>query len=263
MANAQPIPTQVADAPDSSFRAPFFEIKPSADHATGHISASAIRASLDTPAPPAPQPAVHAAAACPPAPTTIGATPLEIHEPAPGQHVDVTVTPNQPLTLDFNPLDAQAVLHGNDLTLTFADGGVVVLHHITENGNPLPTPLQLPDGTIINPCELLQAIPGEAANPSEGKIPNEKIPLENEKIPHELPIPVGAHPVITPFELPSLGHGLIPLGGLPPEGFFTTTVQFPPPGNGGFPPGPPPGPPGPPHFLTMIEDSHLLDYPAT
>src|SRR5579875_2614079 len=196
MANAQPIPTQVADAPDSSFRAPFFEIKPSADHATGHISASAIRASLDTPAPPAPQPAVHAAAACPPAPTTIGATPLEIHEPAPGQHVDVTVTPNQPLTLDFNPLDAQAVRHGDDLTLTFADGGVVVLHHITQNGNPLPTALQLPDGTIINPCELLQAMPEEQPNPEAGKIPNEKIPEINPSAgPEQVNPQAGAPPV--------------------------------------------------------------------
>ena len=197
--------------------------------------------------------------------------PIEVHEPAPGQRVDVDVTPNQPLTLDFNPLDAQAILHGDDLTLTFADGGVVVLHHISQHGVALPTALQLPDGTIIDACELLQALPGEQVNPAAGKIPNEKIPLEEinptagpQDINPAAGPSAGAHPVVTNFTLPGLGNGLTPLGGLPPEGSFTTT-GFPPPGAGGFPPGPPapPGPPVPPHFLSMIEDLHPLDYPAT
>ncbi|HEV8016013.1 MAG TPA: hypothetical protein VGP48_10790 [Stellaceae bacterium] len=272
------MPTQIADAPDSGFRGPFFEINPDAPSRPVHLTQNAVAAALATDAP---RP-LHAGAACPPAPANSSVAPLEVHEPAAGQRVDITLAPNQPLTLDFNPLDAQAVRHGDDLTLTFADGGVLVLHHIAQNGNPLPTPLQLPDGTIINPCELLQALPEEQTNPTAGgeKIPNEKIPLINPAAgPEEInpaagPTPIiGAHPVVTPFEIPGIGNGLTPLGPLPPEG-FTTTVIFPPPGNGGFPPGPP-GPPGPPPpppppspFLIAIEDSHagvvpnLVDNPG-
>ncbi|HVA15045.1 MAG TPA: VCBS domain-containing protein [Stellaceae bacterium] len=265
MPTTQPIPTQIADAPDAGFRGPFFEINPAAPGPT-HLSRSAAALALPTPHPDAP-------AVCPPAPANSSVAPLVVHEPPAGQQVDITLVPNQPLTFDFNPLDAHAVRHGDDLTLTFADGGVVVLHHIAQDGNPLPTPLQLPDGTIISPCELLQALPGEQGNSENGKIPNEKIPFENFKIPLEHIIPLGAHPVVTPFELPSLGPGLVPLGGLPPEGFFTTVI-FPPPGNGGFPPGPP-GPPGPPppppppgSFLVGYEDSNsgvvpnLVDNPG-
>ncbi|HEY1503625.1 MAG TPA: hypothetical protein VGF92_04950 [Stellaceae bacterium] len=210
----------------------------------------------------------HPPAACAPAPANVGNSPIEVPEPQPGQHIELTVTPNQALVFDFNPLDAEAVRHGDDLTLTFADGGVLVLHHIAQNGNPLPTALQLPDGTIINPCELLQALPDEQPSPTAGKIPEEKIPQPN---PAAGPV-VGAPPVTTPFEAPGLGHGLTPLGPLSPEG-FTITTHFPPPGNGGFPPSPPSSPPTtppntPPHtpstpFLAMIEDSHLLQYPAT
>lgn len=278
MANSQPIPSQVADAPDVAFRGPFFEINPTAgpnDTAPPHHASH-------------PE---HAAAACPPAPATSSVQPVEIHEPAAGQRVEITVTPNQPLTFDFNPLDAQAVRHGDDLTLTFADGGVLVLHHIAQDGNPLPTPLQLPDGTIINPCELLQALPGEEANPSAGKIPNEKIPLINpsagpEQInpaagPTPIIAPGGAHPVVTAFDLPGIGNGLTPLGALPPEP-FSTTPNFPPPGANGFPPTVvPPTPPIPPFtppntppvvpptsFIVAFEDSNsgvvpnLVDNPG-
>lgn len=263
MANSQPIPTQVADAPDVAFRGPFFEINPTAGP------------SDTAPRRHAPQ-AEHAAAACPPAPANSSVPPVEIHEPAPGQRVEITITPNQPLTLDFNPLDAQAVRHGDDLTLTFADGGVLVLHHIAQDGNPLPTPLQLPDGTIINPCELLQALPGEEANPTAGKIPNEKIPLINPTAgpqqinpaagPTPIIAPGGAHPVVTAFDLPSIGAGLTPLGALPPEP-FSTTANFPPPGANGFPPTvvppttpftPPTTPPiiPPTSFIVAFEDSN-------
>jgi hypothetical protein len=130
-----------------------------------------------TPASPTPQ-VRQATAACPPASAKRTVTPIKIHEPRAGHRADVTVAPDQPLAFDFDPLDAQGVRHGDDLTLNFADGGVLVLHHIAKSGNPLATPLQLPDGAIINPCVLLQALSGEQANPSAGnnKIPEEKIP---------------------------------------------------------------------------------------
>ena len=212
MANANPIPTQIAptqiaDAPDTDFRGPFFEINPTAGPASLRPAATTSHEPPHTPAH-APE---HAPAVCAPAPASVGGAALEIHEPKPGQHVDITVTPNQALILDFNPLDAQAVRHGDDLTLTFADGGVLVLHHIAQNGNPLPTALQLPDGTIINPCELLQALPEEQPNPTAGKIPEEKIPQPNPEAGPEQPNPAagpGAPPVTTPFEVPGLGEGL-------------------------------------------------------
>jgi hypothetical protein len=270
MANANPIPAQVAhpliaDAPDSDFRGSIFEINPTAGPTPQHHSAANAPHTPHVPAQHAP------AAVCAPAPASVGNSPVEVHEPNPGQHIDVTVTPNQALILDFNPLDAQAVRHGDDLTLTFADGGVIVLHHISQAGMPLPTALQLPDGTIINPCELLQALPEEQPNPAAGKISEEKIPQPNPEAGPEQPNPEagGAPPVTTPFDVPGLGDGLTPLGPLGAEG-FTTTTSFPPPGSGGFPPGPPSTPPNtPPNtppstpFLTMIEDSHLLQYPAT
>jgi len=267
MANANPIstpavPVQVADAPDTDFRGPFFEINPTAGPTMPqeHAAANASR-ELHVPPPHAPQPAP---AVCAPAPASVGGSPIEIHEPMPGQHVDITVTPNQALIFDFNPLDAQAVRHGDDLTLTFADGGVLVLHHIAQAGTPLPTALQLPDGTIINPCELLQALPEEQPNPTAGKIPEEKIPQPNPEAGPEQPNPAaGAPPVTTPFEVPGLGEGLTPLGPLGAEG-FNLTSSFPPPGSGGFPPGPPGTPPNtPPNtppgtpFLVAIEDSNL------
>ena len=282
MANANPIPTQVADAPDSDFRGPFFEINPTAGPASLQPAATAPHA---PPRPPAHAPE-HAPVVCAPAPASVGGAAIEIHEPKPGQHVDITVTPNQALILDFNPLDAQAVRHGDDLTLTFADGGVLVLHHIAQNGNPLPTALQLPDGTIINPCELLQALPEEQPNPTAGKIPEEKIPQPNPEAGPEQPNPAagpGAPPVTTPFDVPGLGEGLNPLGPLGPETFTTTSVIFPPPGSGHFPPGsPPPGTPpntppnGPPPiitpfsfpFIAAVEDSNsgvvpnLVDNPG-
>lgn len=266
MANANPIPVQVADAPDTDFRGPFFEINPTA-------GPTSLRPAATAPHAPPPHAPEHApAAACAPAPASVGGAAIEIHEPKPGQHIDITVTPNQALILDFNPLDATAVRHGDDLTLTFADGGVIVLHHISQNGNPLPTALQLPDGTIINPCELLQALPEEQPNPAAGKIPEEKIPQPNPEAGPEQPNPAagpGAPPVTTPFEVPGLGEGLTPLGPLGAEG-FNLTSSFPPPGSGGFPPGPPgtppntppntpPTPPTPPTtpFLVAIEDSAL------
>jgi hypothetical protein len=281
MANANPMPTpvvhtQVADAPDTDFRSPIFEINPTAGPTIvaplQHTAANAPRNLHVPPEPPHHEPA----AVCAPAPASVGNGAVEVHEPNPGQHIDVNVTPNQALILDFNPLDAQAVHHGDDLTLTFADGGVITLHHISQNGAPLPNALQLPDGTIINPCELLQALPEEQPNPTAGKIPEEKIPQPNPEAGPEQPNPEagpGAPPVTTPFEVPGLGDGLTPLGPLGAEG-FTTTTSFPPPGSGGFPPGPPSTPPNtPPNtppdnppgtpFLTMIEDSHLLQYPAT
>lgn len=256
MSNPQPMPTQIADAPNPAFRAPYFETDPHAAAQPAH--AQAAPAAFVAPAPPAP-PAAHAeavaaGAACPPAPATLSTAPLEVHEPAPGQHVEITLTPNQPLALDFDPLDAHAVLHGNDLTLTFADGGVLVMHHFEQAGVPLPTPLQLPDGTIIDPCELLQALPPEQVNPNAGKIPNEKIPLIN---PTAGP-PEPGHPVVTPFHLPGLGPGLTPDGPLPPHGYNPPGPPLVPPGPPGPPP--PPPPPPPPHvtpFLNGYEDSHL------
>lgn len=258
MANANPIPTQIADAPEPGFRGPFFEINPTAGPTASLTSEPHVAAAAAPRAPAhAPQPAP---AVCAPAPASVGNAPIEVHEPKPGQHVDITVTPNQALIFDFNPLDAQAVRHGNDLTLTFADGGILVLHHIAQDGNPLPTALQLPDGTIINPCELLQALPEEQPNPAAGKIPEEKIPQPN---PEAGPEAAGAPPVTTPFEVPGLGEGLTPLGPLGAEG-FNSTFNFPPPGNGGFPPGPPGTPPNtPPNTppvtpsLVAIEDSNL------
>src|ERR1700742_4426504 len=140
MSNAQTTPTQIADAPDAAFRGPFFEINPSAapmpHHAAAmprpdaHLSQTAV-AALATPA------AAHTPAVCAAPPANSNVPFIEIHEPAAGQRVDITVTPDQPLTFDFNPLDAKAVLLGDDLTLTFADGGVLVLHHISDHGTPL------------------------------------------------------------------------------------------------------------------------------
>ena len=75
-----------------------------------------------------------------------------------------------------------------------SDGGVLVLHHIAQNDNPLPTALQLPDGTIINPCELLQALPEEQPNPTAGKIPEEKIPQPNPEAGPEQPNPEAGAP---------------------------------------------------------------------
>lgn len=262
MANANPMPTQIADAPDADFRGPFFEINPTAGPTVTMTSEPHVAAAAAPRAPAhAPQ---HVPAVCAPAPASVGGSPIEVHEPRPGQHVEITVTPNQALIFDFNPLDAQAVRHGNDLTLTFADGGVLVLHHIAQDGTPLPTALQLPDGTIINPCELLQALPEEQPNPTAGKIPEEKIPQPNPEAGPEQPNPeAGAPPVTTPFDVPGLGEGLTPLGPLGAEG-FNTTFNFPPPGSGGFPPGPPGTPPNtPPNtppstpFLVAIEDSNL------
>ncbi len=94
MANANPIsthvaPTQIADAPDPAFRAPIFEINPTAGPVRPH------------PAPAAPHTNSHAPAVCAPAPASVGSSPLEVHEPAPGQHVDVTVTPSQAIDLRF------------------------------------------------------------------------------------------------------------------------------------------------------------------
>ena len=233
-----------------------------------HLTETSV-AALATPAAHA-----HAPAVCPPAPANSSVPSIEIHEPPAGQTVEISVTPNQPLTFDFNPLDAKAVVHGDDLTLTFADGGVLVLHHISDHGMPLATSLQLPDGTIINPCELLQALPEDQVNPTAGpndKIPNpaagndEKIPQPNPAAGPEQPNPAagpggGAHPVVSPFDIPGFGPGLTPLGALPPEG-FNNGNEFPPPGNGGFPPTvvpptPPFTPPGTPTSLVALEDSH-------
>ena len=227
----------------------------------------------------------HAALVCPPpaqAAANSSVAPVVVHAPPPGQHVEITVSANQPLNFDFNPLDAKAVRHGDDLTLTFADGGVVVLHHITDHGTPLVTQLELPDGTVINPCELLQAFPEEQVSPAAGndKIPEMKAPEINPSAgPEEInpaagptPILAGAPPVTTPFDVAGLGNGLTPLGPLGPEGFGSNVI-FPPPGNGGFPPPPgsppgspppnnPPPPPGP-HSLTVFEDSNsgIVDPP--
>src|SRR5690348_1140795 len=101
MANANPMPvqiapTQIADAPDADFRGPFFEINPTAGPTVTMTSAPHVAAAAAPRAPAhasqhAPQ---HAPAVCAPAPASVGGSPVEIHEPKPGQHVDVTVTPN-------------------------------------------------------------------------------------------------------------------------------------------------------------------------
>jgi hypothetical protein len=259
------------------FRGPFFEINPTAGPGLLRPAATIPHA----PHAPAHAPE-HAPVVCAPAPASVGGAAIEIHEPKPGQHVDITVALNQALILDFNPLDAPAVRHGDDLTLTFADGGLLVLHHIAQNGYPLPTALQLPDGTIINPCELLQALPEEQPNPTAGTIPEEKIPQPNPEAGPEQPNPAagpGAPPVTTPFDVPGLGEGLNSLGPLGPETFTTTSVIFPPPGSGHLPPGSPPPstrPNNPPPnimpfslpFLITFEDSNsgvvpnLVDNPG-
>lgn len=159
-----------------------------------------------------------AAAACAPAPKTLSAVPVvEVREPGPGQHAEITLRANQPLALDFDPLDAHALLRGNDLTLNFPSGGVLVMRHVARAGVPLPTLLQLPDGTIVDACALLEALPREQVSPTAGKIPNEKIPLK--RINPAAGPPERGHPVVTPFHQPGLGPGMTPDGPLPPEGY--------------------------------------------
>src|SRR6266403_3567489 len=81
--------------------------------------------------------------------------PLTVHEPAAGQRVDIDVVPGRELVFDFNPLDAKATVQGSDLILTFADEGILVLHHISGNA-AAQTPLELPDGNVIVMSQLLQ-----------------------------------------------------------------------------------------------------------
>ncbi len=131
--------------------------------------------------------------------------PHVVHAPGPGQHIDVDVIANQPLIFDFNPLDAHAVRHGNDITLTFADGGEVVLHQIIEPSGPAPTPLELPDGTVLTVADLFNALnlgdilPAAGPNTPNGNGPG---------------VDAGSGHVFTPFEPGDLGPGLNPLGPL-------------------------------------------------
>jgi hypothetical protein len=117
------------------------------------------------------------AAPCPPQPCATAqpgppvGPPIAVHEPAAGEHIVVPITPNQPLTFDFNPLDLKAVEHTGDLILTFPDGAQITLHDVIGPCGPQPVPLELPDGTVITASELLQAFHLSLAGPCGGPAP--------------------------------------------------------------------------------------------
>ena len=209
------------------------------------------------------------AAPCPPPPclpTHAGppvGPPIAVHEPAPGEHIVIPIVANQPLAFDFNPLDLKATQQGQDVTLTFPDGAQVTLHDLVGLCGPQPAPLELPDGTVITPSELLQAFHFSLIGPCGG-------PALNEINPTAGPTADNTGFNTQPFDVGGIGPGLTPDGPLDPTGFGYTHEFLK--GVGGSPPSPP-GPPGPPpppppgHFLTVPDvDLHTyalgVDAPA-
>src|SRR5487761_1597052 len=210
-----------------------------------------------------PQAGPPAKAPCPPPPclpTHAGppvGPPIAVHEPAPGEHIVIPIVANQPLAFDFNPLDLKATQQGQDVTLTFPDGAQVTLHDMVGLCGPQPAPLELPDGTVITPSELLQAFHFSLIGPCGG-------PALNEINPTAGPTPTADNTGFNtqPFDVGGIGPGLTPDGPLDPTGFGYTNEFLK--GVGGSPPSPP-GPPGPPpppppgHFLT-VPDVDLHTY---
>ena len=209
------------------------------------------------------------AAPCPPPPclpTHAGppvGPPIAVHEPVPGEHIVIPIVANQPLAFDFNPLDLKATQQGQDVTLTFPDGAQVTLHDLVGLCGPQPAPLELPDGTVITPSELLQAFHFSLIGPCGG-------PALNEINPTAGPTAENTGFNTQPFDVGGIGPGLFPDGPLAPTGFGYTNEFLK--GVGGSPPSPP-GPPGPPpppppgHFLTVPDvDLHTyalgVDAPA-
>ena len=214
-----------------------------------------------------PQAGPPAAAPCPPQPCApvqpgppVG-PPIAVHEPAPGEHIVVPIVPNQPLTFDFNPLDLKAAQQGGDVVLTFPDGAQVTLHDLVGLCGPQPAPLELPDGTVITPSELLQAFHLSLAGPCGAPVLNEINPTAG-------PTPILAANTgfgTQPFDIGGIGPGLPTDGPLAPTGFGYSNeflhgvgggTSSPP--NSPTPPGPP-GPPTPPStpFLTVPDlDTH-------
>ena len=216
-----------------------------------------------------PQAGPPAKAPCPPPPclpTHAGppvGPPIAVHEPAPGEHIVIPIVANQPLAFDFNPLDLKATQQGQDVTLTFPDGAQVTLHDMVGLCGPQPAPLELPDGTVITPSELLQAFHFSLIGPCGG-------PALNEINPTAGPTAENTGFNTQPFDVGGIGPGLFPDGPLAPTGFGYTNEFLK--GVGGSPPSPP-GPPGPPpppppgHFLTVPDvDLHTyalgVDAPA-
>jgi len=201
------------------------------------------------------------AAPCPPPPclpTHAGppvGPPIAVHEPVPGEHIVIPIVANQPLAFDFNPLDLKATQQGQDVTLTFPDGAQVTLHDLVGLCGPQPAPLELPDGTVITPSELLQAFHFSLIGPCGG-------PALNEINPTAGPTAENTGFATQPFDVGGIGPGLTPDGPLAPTGFGYTSEFVK--GVGGSPPSPP-GPPGPPpppppgHFLT-VPDVDLHTY---
>jgi VCBS repeat-containing protein len=181
--------------------------------------------------------------------------PHVVHAPGPGQHVVVDVLPNQPLIFDFNPLDTQATRNGSDVTLTFSDGGDVVLHQLVEPNGTAPTPLELPDGTVLSVADLFSAFDLGNILPAAGPDTLGGNGTGGE---------AGSGHVFTPFEPGDLGPGVPIVGPLGFSGLERTVEftrgaggQFGVPGEGETP-NTPTEPPPPPPSLEVPPDLNVV-----
>src|SRR6185369_7699136 len=93
-----------------------------------------------------------------------GVTPIEVHRPAAGQTLNITVVAGRPLKIDFNAADVKArEVVKDDLVLEFDDGGKIVLKEcMTAFGmlGEVRTTIIQPDGKHYAFTELLSPTAG-------------------------------------------------------------------------------------------------------
>ncbi len=93
-----------------------------------------------------------------------GVTPIEVHRPAAGQTLNITVVASRPLKIDFNAADVKArEVVKDDLVLEFDDGGKIVLKEcMTAFGmlGEVRTTIIQPDGKHYAFTELLSPTAG-------------------------------------------------------------------------------------------------------
>src|SRR3954468_24154808 len=164
------------------------------------------------------------------APVEPAARPTVLDAPVHGERVTIAVAPGQPVSLPdqtFDPAQARYVIDGDDLVVTPAAGGVVVLDHFFNHPDDPPT-LSVLGGPPITANELLAR--ADVTGPPPEPVVVAQIPVPNDTDTgegHYTPkVQAGGGAGFAPYDPGDIGPGLVPLGPLGPTS-LTYSAEFP------------------------------------
>ena len=158
------------------------------------------------------------------------ARPTVLEAPTNGERVSIAVAAGQPVALPdqtFDPAASRYVIDGDDLVVTPAHGGVVVLDHFFGHPDNPPT-LSVLGGPPITANELLAR--AELTGPPPEPVVVAQIPVPNDTDTGEGHGPLkvaGGGAGFAPYDPGDIGPGLVPLGPLGPTS-LSYSAEFPP-----------------------------------